>query len=300
MDPNGQQPIDFPRPETELPDVYEHPLFTYYPPTGIVERGGEQFSVLPRMKRDAFNQLFLPNPNRAVSAEEIVGGGFTTSESVGVKVWISQLRKRFSPDPDEAKLILMTIQGKYVFRDETRPVELIQKDPNYVDFHVRVRRERADQFEEILDQFGKVVVARRLEVGAEAVLFIGESSQKRESNIVYHEPEIDPEVPILDGGDFKFDPNRQVLVIGDKNIPLTPNEAKLAYLLMSNSSRVITHEQIVDYLQKSDGKISKKLTSKFLSRLRRKLRENIIDLVDPFENVRGKGVLFHGPPKTEE
>lgn len=298
----GQNAAEASRTEVALPDVYVHPLLTYYPPTGIVERGGEQFSVLPERKRDGFNALFLPHPNTAISVEKIIESGYTNSYDIGgVRVWISHLRKYLSPDPEEAKQIVVTVNGNYIFRDESKPVELIQKDTKYVDFHVRVKRENADQFESIMDQFGRLVTARRLDAGAEAVLFVGENATEvRGSALHYPEPEIDPDLPILDGGDFKFDPNRQVLVVGDKSIHLAPNEAKYAYLLMVNSGRLVTQERIRLFLQNIDGEVSEHAHVVYLSKIRTKLRQNIEDFSDPFETVKEKGIIFHGPPKTVE
>lgn len=297
----GQNAAEASRTEVALPDVYVHPLLTYYPPTGIVERDGEQFSVLPKLKREAFNELFLPNPNRAISPEEILQSGFTTSrDAAGVRTWIFRMRHYLSPDPEEGQQIIQSASGKYMFRDESKPVVLIQKDPEYVDFHVRVKKEQADEFEGIMDQFGKLVVARRLQLGAEAVLFTGESLKKSVSRVFYSEPEIESKLPILDGGDFKFDPNIQALVFGDKNIYLTSNEAKLAYLIMSNTGMLVTKARAELYLQDDNHEVSDRTYRRTLALIKAKLRENIDDFVDPFEIVRGKGIIFHDSPNTVE
>ncbi len=295
----GQNVPEAPHAEVLLPDVYVHPRFTYYPPTGIIERGGEQFSVLPRRKREGFNELFLSNPNRAVSPEEIIDSGYVSGQSNGINVWISQLRKRLSPDPKEAMQILVTVKGKFVFRDESRPVELIQQDPEYVDFHVRVKRERADQFEEVMDQFGRLVTARRLAEGSEVVLFTRDDAVGVKKVLDYPNPEIDPDLPIIDGGDFKFDPNTKAFLVGDKRIPLSPNEAKLAYLLTVNNGRVVTKDRMRNYLQNFYGDVSDEAYRIVLTRIRTKLRKNIDGFVDPFETISNVGVVYHGPSKTE-
>ena len=77
----------------------------------------------------------------------------------------------------------------------------------------------------------------------------------------------------------------------DKKIELTKNEYSILFYLAKNIGRVVSRDEIMDYLWESEEFIDDNTLSVNIKRLRNKL-ENL-GLVDRIETRRGQGYLLN-------
>ena len=77
---------------------------------------------------------------------------------------------------------------------------------------------------------------------------------------------------------------------GDKKIELTKNEYSILYYLSKNKGKIISRDEIMDYLWESEEFIDDNTLSVNVKRLRNKLEE--LGFVDRIETRRGQGYIL--------
>lgn len=76
----------------------------------------------------------------------------------------------------------------------------------------------------------------------------------------------------------------------DKNIELTKNELKILHCLVKNRNKIVSRDEIMDYLWNSDEFIDDNTLSVNITRVRNKLEE--VDLNGIIETKRGQGYIL--------
>ena len=95
------------------------------------------------------------------------------------------------------------------------------------------------------------------------------------------------------GEDVKIDLERREIWQNDKSVNLTPTESKLLKVLLENQGRVLSHKELVLFVQgyKTTDWEAPEIMRPLVSRLRRKLKL-FSDGPDWITNVRGTGYVF--------
>ena len=101
-------------------------------------------------------------------------------------------------------------------------------------------------------------------------------------------PEKDMQEIDCDG--FSLNIAERVIKKEDKKIELTKNEYTILYYLCINKGRVVTRDEIMDYLWESEEFIDDNTLSVNIKRLRGKLEE--LGLLDRIETRRGQGYIL--------
>ena len=89
---------------------------------------------------------------------------------------------------------------------------------------------------------------------------------------------------------FLLNMAERVIEKGDKKIELTKNEYNILYYLAKNKGRVVSRDEIMDYLWESEEFIDDNTLSVNIKRLRKKLEE--LELLDRIETRRGQGYIL--------
>jgi DNA-binding response OmpR family regulator len=92
---------------------------------------------------------------------------------------------------------------------------------------------------------------------------------------------------LLDGGNFRIDPNTFTIYIDKTSYILPPNEGKLLLTLLKNSPNVVTKSELCHAIWNTNEFIDENALQVNFTRLRKTLRNFGID--DPIETVRGQG-----------
>ena len=82
----------------------------------------------------------------------------------------------------------------------------------------------------------------------------------------------------------------RVIEKDNKKIDLTKNEYSILYFLSIHKNKVVSRDEIMDYLWESEEFIDDNTLNVNIRRLRNKLEE--IGLVDKIETKRGQGYLL--------
>ena len=90
--------------------------------------------------------------------------------------------------------------------------------------------------------------------------------------------------PVHRFGDFELDTGRKRLLRGGGEVPLTSAEYELLHLLLQNTDRVLSRDEIMQALHGMDADIYSRAVDVLMSRLRQKLQRP-----DLIRTVRGKG-----------
>ena len=85
---------------------------------------------------------------------------------------------------------------------------------------------------------------------------------------------------------YSFDMKNETLYHGDREVPLSPRERRLLYLLLKHRGHTVSKETIKSYLWE-DQEVCDNTLRTTLKKLRNKLEENFI------ENLRGIGYRIH-------
>ena len=94
----------------------------------------------------------------------------------------------------------------------------------------------------------------------------------------------------IDCDGFLLNMAERVIEKGDKKIELTKNEYNILYYLAKNKGRVVSRDEIMDYLWESEEFIDDNTLSVNIKRLRKKLEE--LELLDRIETRRGQGYIL--------
>ena len=96
----------------------------------------------------------------------------------------------------------------------------------------------------------------------------------------------------IDCDGFVLNIAERVIEKEDKKIELTKNEYSILYYLSINKGKVVSRDEIMDYLWESEEFIDDNTLSVNVKRLRNKLEE--LGFIDRIETRRGQGYLLVG------
>lgn len=100
----------------------------------------------------------------------------------------------------------------------------------------------------------------------------------------------DKEMQEIDCDGFKLNIAERVIKKDDRKIELTKNEYTILYYLCINRGRIVSRDEIMDYLWESEEFIDDNTLSVNVKRLRGKIEE--LGLVDRIETRRGQGYIL--------
>ena len=100
----------------------------------------------------------------------------------------------------------------------------------------------------------------------------------------------DKEMQEIDCDGFKLNIAERVIKKDDRKIDLTKNEYTILYYLCINRGRIVSRDEIMDYLWESEEFIDDNTLSVNVKRLRGKLEE--LGLIDRIETRRGQGYIL--------
>ena len=100
----------------------------------------------------------------------------------------------------------------------------------------------------------------------------------------------DKEMQEIDCDGFKLNIAERVIKKDDRKIELTKNEYTILYYLCINRGRIVSRDEIMDYLWESEEFIDDNTLSVNVKRLRGKLEE--LGLVDRIQTRRGQGYII--------
>ena len=100
----------------------------------------------------------------------------------------------------------------------------------------------------------------------------------------------DKEMQEIECDGFKLNIAERVIKKDDRKIELTKNEYIILYYLCINRGRIVSRDEIMDYLWESEEFIDDNTLSVNVKRLRGKLEE--LGLVDRIETRRGQGYIL--------
>ena len=100
----------------------------------------------------------------------------------------------------------------------------------------------------------------------------------------------DKEMQEIDCDGFKLNISERVIKKENRKIELTKNEYTILYYLCINRGRIVSRDEIMDYLWESEEFIDDNTLSVNVKRLRGKLEE--LGLVDRIETRRGQGYIL--------
>ena len=100
----------------------------------------------------------------------------------------------------------------------------------------------------------------------------------------------DKEMQEIECDGFKLNIAERVIKKDDRKIELTKNEYTILYYLCINRARIVSRDEIMDYLWESEEFIDDNTLSVNVKRLRGKLEE--LGLVDRIETRRGQGYIL--------
>ena len=101
---------------------------------------------------------------------------------------------------------------------------------------------------------------------------------------------LDAEIQKIDCDGFTLNIAERVIEKEDKKIELTKNEYTILYYLSTNKGKVVSRDEIMDYLWESQEFIDDNTLSVNIKRLRNKLEE--LGFIDKIETRRGQGYLL--------
>ena len=101
---------------------------------------------------------------------------------------------------------------------------------------------------------------------------------------------LEKEIQKINCDGFELNIAERVIEKDDKKIELTKNEYSILYYLAKNKGKVVSRDEIMDYLWESEEFIDDNTLSVNIKRLRNKLEE--LGLTDKIETRRGQGYLL--------
>ena len=94
----------------------------------------------------------------------------------------------------------------------------------------------------------------------------------------------------IDAGDFIINLSNSTIIKGNKEIELTKNELKILKYLNEKRGKIVSREEIIEYLWESDSFIDDNTLTVNITRLRNKLEE--LNLKELLETKRGQGYIL--------
>ncbi len=105
---------------------------------------------------------------------------------------------------------------------------------------------------------------------------------------------IEKEIQKIDCDGFSLNIAERVIEKDEQKIELTKNEYTILYYLAKNKGRIVSRDEIMDYLWESEEFIDDNTLSVNVKRLRNKLEE--LGFVDIIQTRRGQGYLLFSKP----
>ena len=100
----------------------------------------------------------------------------------------------------------------------------------------------------------------------------------------------DKEMQVIDCDGFSLNIAERVIKKNDRKIELTKNEYTILYYLCINKGKVVSRDELMDYLWESEEFIDDNTLSVNIKRLRGKIEE--LGLLDRIETRRGQGYIL--------
>ena len=94
----------------------------------------------------------------------------------------------------------------------------------------------------------------------------------------------------INAGDFSINLAKSTIIKNDKEIELTKNEIKIIKFLAENKNKIVSREEIMNYLWETDSFIDDNTLTVNITRLRNKLDE--LELKEHLETKRGQGYIL--------
>lgn len=92
-------------------------------------------------------------------------------------------------------------------------------------------------------------------------------------------------------GKFILNISQSMIEKDDKKVELTKNELRILHFLVKNRNKIVSREDIMEYLWESESFIDDNTLTVNMKRLRNKLEE--LDLKDLIETKRGQGYILN-------
>ena len=86
---------------------------------------------------------------------------------------------------------------------------------------------------------------------------------------------VEPRRPLV-YGELVVDPDQRRVLVGDREVPLSPTEWQLLYYLATNAGRVVLHEDLLSMTWGPEYRNDLQYLRVWISRLRRKLRDSAL------------------------
>ena len=99
----------------------------------------------------------------------------------------------------------------------------------------------------------------------------------------------------ITNGELTIDEDAHQVWVGDEQVLLSPTEYRLLRYLMLNRDRVLSKDQILDYVWQYDFGGNAGIVETYVGYLRRKLGAPVAARI---ETVRGFGYVFRSPPRA--
>lgn len=96
---------------------------------------------------------------------------------------------------------------------------------------------------------------------------------------------------IINIGGIKLNLSDATITYNENSLELTKNEMRIIYILIKNNGKIVSREDIMEYLWKSDYFVDDNTLSVNINRLRKKLRE--VEIEDLIETRKGLGYLIN-------
>ena len=94
----------------------------------------------------------------------------------------------------------------------------------------------------------------------------------------------------IDCGEFVLNISKSIIEKNDRSIELTKNELKILHYLVLNKGKIVSRNEIMDYLWDSESFVDDNTLTVNIKRLRTKLEE--VGLKDLIETKRGLGYIL--------
>ena len=95
----------------------------------------------------------------------------------------------------------------------------------------------------------------------------------------------------IDCKDFILNISQSAIELDDKRVDLTKNEFKILYVLVLNRGKILSREEIIEYLWESESFIDDNTLTVNMKRLRNKMEE--LNLQDLIETRRGQSYILN-------
>ena len=174
----------------------------------------------------------------------------------------------------KSNLVLLDINlpymdGEYICKDSNVPIIIVTSRDNELDELLSINN-GADQY--ITKPYNIQILLAKIE----RLLQRSNTSQVNQDKI--------------DCGEFVLNISKSIIEKDDSSIELTKNELKILHYLVLNKGKIVSRNEIMDYLWDSESFVDDNTLTVNIKRLRTKLEE--VGLKDLIETKRGLGYIL--------